>query len=170
MRLWQAFLVILAGLSLILAACDVSNYAFRVDESLQIVAPDARTTVELPVTIRWVDDAAPDEARVDPDDPDAGYYAVFLDRAPLGPGKILADVVKDPELCRQDPDCPSEAMLRDRGVILTADTEVTVEFLPDRRPSRRATAKDPHEVTIVRMRGNERVGEAAWDLSFFVRR
>ena len=50
--------------------------------------------------------------------------------------------------------CPDAAFLARLKVFLTADPEVTLEFLADLRPSKRGISKDPHEVTIVRMRGD----------------
>lgn len=162
----------LAAMALVLSvpACDVSSYAFRVDESIEIVQPRARTTVALPVTVRWTDDEPPAQLRADPLDPRAGYYAVFVDRAPIRPRDDLASLADDARLCRAQRGCPTEALLSDRGVYLTADRRVTLEFLPDLRPTARGGAKDTHEVTVVRMRGDARVGEAAWDQTFFVER
>lgn len=163
-------LAVIAALASTLSACDISAYAFRVDESIEITHPPERSVVELPVTIRWTDDTPPENLRVAPNDPTAEYYGVFVDRSPLGPGRHLSSLADDPEVCEQDPDCPDEVLLRDKGVFLTAEREVTLEFLPDLRPSARAGAKDPHEVVIVRMRGDTRVGEAAFIHSFFVQR
>ena len=44
----------MAALTL-LSACSTKGYAFKVDESIDIISPKARSTVELPVTITWVD-------------------------------------------------------------------------------------------------------------------
>lgn len=159
----------LAAMTL-LSACDTSAYAFRVDERVRIVAPEARSTVTLPVTVRWTDDEPPAEPRVAAEDPEAEYYAVFVDRTPMGPGEPLSSLADEPERCADTPGCPDEGRLRDLGVLLTADTAVTLEFLADLRPSARASSKDPHELTIVRMRGDRRVGEAAFRVNFFVRR
>lgn len=159
--------VAVAGL---LAACDVSAYAFRVDESITITEPEARSVVPLPVTVRWTDETPPADLRVAPADPTAEYYAVFVDRSPLAPGRTLSSLGEDPELCAADPACPDEVRLRDKGVFLTAEPQLVLEFLPDLRPSARASSKDPHEVTIVRMRGDSRVSESAFIHNFFVQR
>lgn len=166
--LWRVVgAVAVAGL---LSACDTSAYAFRVDESIKITHPAPQSVVTLPVTVRWTDATPPANARVDPSDPTAEYYAVFVDRSPLGPQRRLGSLGEDPEACEQDPACPTKAYLRDKGVFLTADAQLKLKFLPDLRASSRASAKDPHEVTIVRMRGDTRINESAFMRSFFVQR
>lgn len=154
----------------LVTACDTSNFAFKIDESIEIVEPKARTTVALPITIRWTDNNKPLVAKVAPRDPIAEYYAVFVDRAPMGPGKTLASLIKGPPPCRPSTGCPTSAQLSDLSVFLTAEPSLSLEFLTDLRSTSRGNQKDPHEVTIVRMRGDKRVGEAAFLQNFFVRR
>lgn len=134
------------GTVLLLGGCSVDGYAFRVDDSINITMPRARSMVELPTRVRWQDSGAPDDLRVDPSDPDASYYGVFVDRAPLRPGQEVTQMA---------------------GMFLTAEPQVTLDVLS---ATTRPSSKDPHEVTIVRMRGNRRVGEAAFRVTFFVRR
>jgi hypothetical protein len=163
---------VLAALALVGMAvgCDTSNYAFKVDKSISIVEPAARADVSLPVTLRWTDEKPPAAARVAPSDPQAEYYAVFLDRAALAPGKRLISLVEDEDLCRQTSGCPSTQQLSDLRVFLTATPSLLLEFVADRRASKRGDSKDVHEVAIVRMRGDKRMGEAAFLQTFFVKR
>lgn len=163
----------IAGLLALLAlvtACDTSNYAFKIDESIKLVQPRAREEVSLPVTLRWTDAKRPLGGKVAPRDPVAEYYAVFVDRAPMSPGKTLASLIKGPPPCRPSKGCPTSAQLSDLSVFLTAAPALSLEFLTDLRSTSRGNQKDPHEVTIVRMRGDKRVGEAAFLQNFFVRR
>ena len=164
----SAVIGLAAALSVSVAGCDTSQYAFRVDESISFEAPKARSDVELPVTIRWTDDKPPADIRAEPSDPDASYYAVFVDRSPIGPGASLKSQAEDPEVCETDPKCPDEVFLNERGIFLTAEPVLQLEFLADGRPNDRE--KDTHEVIIVRMKGTERVGEAAWNQTFYVNR
>lgn len=166
--LWTGGLVLLVAL----AGCSTSGMAFMVDDSIRVTAPEPRSTVSLPVTVRWLDASPPAVTRVAPADPEAEYYAVFVDRAPVRPGASVVDVIDDVDrrTCLAAPQCPDPKVLRDRGVLLTESTEVELEFLRDQRPASRATSKDPHEVAVVRMRGDRRTGEAAFRVSFFVRR
>ena len=155
---------------LLLSACDTSNYAFKVDRSIKIVQPAARADVLLPVTVRWTDSHPPPRLRVATRDPNAEYYAVFMDRTALGPGKRLSSLLDDKNVCHPSDGCPTTAQLRDLRVYLTAIPSLTIEFVADRRASRRGDSKDVHEVAVVRMRGDKRVGEAAFLQTFFVKR
>lgn len=159
-------LLVVTGL---LGACDTSEYAFKVDKSIEIVQPKARTEVSLPVQVRWTDARPPSSPRVDLDDAAAEYYAVFLDQSPMGPGKSLESLLDDRDPCRPGQQCPNAEQLSALRIFLVADPRVTLEFVADRRPSR-GDGKDTHEVAIVRMRGNRRVGESAFLQTFFVRR
>ncbi len=157
-----------AAAGLTLTACDTSQYAFRVDESIDIEQPPAREDVELPVTIRWTDTDVPPASEIDRSDAGARFYAVFVDRAPIRPGATLASLADDSEQCSGQVLCPDDVALRDKGVYLTATPAVVLEFLSDRRVNDRN--KDQHEITIVRMEGDERRGEAAWSRTFYVLR
>lgn len=156
-----------------LVACDTSNYAFKVDNSIEIVEPSARADVSVPVTIRWTDERPPADAKVAPADADAEYYAIFLDQAPMGPGKDLESLLdRGPRGTRCIPrqPCPTTEQLATLGVHLAAETTMLLEFVADLRPSDRGDSKDKHEVIIVRMRGDRRVGESAFLQTFFVTR
>lgn len=166
MRRVGVLLVLLA----VTSACDTSNMAFKVDKSIEILSPKPRTDVDLPVTIRWEDRKPPANPRVDPEDPKAEYYAIFLDESPLGPGKPLSSLLPEEVQCDPAEGCPNEQQLADEGVYLTAEPAISLDFIPDLRPTSRGNMKDVHDVTIVRMRGDERVGEAAFRQTFFVRR
>lgn len=152
------------------AACDTSNFAFKVDKSIEILSPKPRTDVPLPVTIAWKDSDPPANPRVDITDPKAEYYAVFVDDAPIKAGKPLSDLLDEDVDCVLADGCPTPEQLADEGVYLTAETSITLEFVPDLRTTSRGNTKDVHDVTIVRMRGDERVGEAAFRQTFFVDR
>jgi len=157
-------------LSVAAVACDTSNYAFKVDESIKIAAPTARSEVSLPVMIRWTDSKPFSAPRVAPQDPTAEYYGVFVDNSPLAPGKRLESLVPGDTPCEISQGCPSEKQLSDARAFLTAKQSVLLEFIADLRPTSRGNTKDTHEVTIVRMRGDKRVGEAAFRQTFFVQR
>lgn len=152
------------------AACDTSNFAFKIDNSIQILAPKARTDVALPLTFAWKDTDPPANPRVDLKDPTAEYYGVFVDNAPIKAGKPLSSLLDEDVSCELSEGCPTGEQLGDEGVYLTARTTITIDFIPDLRPTSRGNTKDVHDVTIVRMRGDERVGEAAFRQTFFVDR
>lgn len=152
------------------AGCDTSNFAFKIDKSIEVVAPQARQEVSLPLTIRWTDSKPPTTLKLAPRDSDAGYYGVFLDAAPLGPGKTLRSLLPKSTVCDAAQGCPTADQLAEVGAYLTAKPELVLEFVADLRPTSRGESKDTHEVTIVRMRGDKRVAETAFRQTFFVRR
>lgn len=151
-----AVLVVTALVLAVLPGCGVSDLNFVQDDRLSIVAPEDRAKVELPVTVRW---------KVEDFD---GSYAVFVDRAPVPPGRSLEWLARDDELCETTPDCPSTEWFHARQVYPTTDTELTLEKLPElTRDERRVF----HEVTVVLIDENgERVGESAVTVEFEVER
>jgi hypothetical protein len=135
-------------------ACGVQGLSFVQDGRVKIVAPGDRAEVRLPVTVRWTSR-----------DFD-GTYAVFVDRAPVPPGRTLAWLARDDELCDQTPDCPNAAWFRDRDVYATSTAEVTIDDLPDLTDGER---RDFHEASIVLIdREGRRVGESAFTVEFQV--
>ncbi len=170
MRRRLAAPAVACALGLVLASCNTSQFAFKVDKTITFVSPRARATTGLPTTVRWVDDKPPANLVVDPNDPNAEYYGIFVDRAPLKPGGTILSLVDEGDSCRLTPRCPDAAFLARLKAYFTATPKLTVEFLSDLRPSKRGGTKDPHDVTIIRMRGDRRLGEAAFTRTFFVDR
>ena len=126
-------MLVLLVLTSATAACVPDGLAFRVDERVTITAPDDDEEVTLPLTIDW-----------DVEDFD-GSFAVFVDRAPIGPGDELPESLP-------------------AGVFATGDTEVALEALPS------GSADDErHTATIVLIGADgRRVGESAFDVTFRV--
>jgi hypothetical protein len=135
-------------------SCGVQGLNFVQDDRVTIVAPRDRAEVRLPVTLRW--------SSRDFD----GTYAVFVDRAPVPPGRTLAWIARDDELCRQTPGCPDAAWLGDRDVYATSSTELTIDDLPDLTEGER---RDFHEASVILLDDEgRRVGEAAFTVEFQV--
>jgi hypothetical protein len=142
-----------------LSGCAVSGLAFREDERVDIVTPEDRAEVALPVTISWT-------SEVEAGGGEGPYYAVFVDRSPIRPGQSLRALADDS--CNSTPGCPDIAYLRDRHVHVTEETSVTLEVVP-RRSGQRTGAEDRHEATIVLIDAEgRRVGEAAYTVEFTV--
>jgi hypothetical protein len=145
--------------------CASQGLAFVQDHRVEIVAPPSHQTVKLPVTIRWRvtgfrvtghDGHAAD---------DAGYFAVFVDRAPVPPGKPLSWVAHDDHLCLATQGCPDASYLADRGVYSTTQTFLTLPQLPNQHAYRN---HEQHEVTVVLMDSTgHRIGESAFYVDFF---
>lgn len=157
-----------AAAGLILSACTLQG-AFVEDGRVEIVHPADRAEVELPVTLDWeVGDftvAGPDGTATD----DRGYFGIFIDRAPMPPGKDLASLAEGDLTCERNPKCPNKAWFAERGVFFTTDTSFTIENLIDTRPDERPDAPDRHEVMIVLLNGrSERIGETGFTVAFQV--
>ena len=152
-------LAVAALLTLPLASCGVSGLAFVQDERLSITAPDDRAKVELPVTVRWT---------VEDFDVKTGSFAVFVDRAPLPPGKTLDWVARGDEVCAATPGCPDADYLAAHDTYRTRKTAFTIDQLPELD---RDEQHDFHEVTVVLLDGDgTRIGESAFSVEFEVDR
>lgn len=127
--------------------------------------------VALPLTVRW---QLEDFQVTGPDGRsrrDAGYFGVYLDRAPQPPEKRQTWLVRDDETCRRLPTrCETEAFLADRHIHSTSEMSFVVERLP--QPATTAQRRrEFHEVTIVLLDGEgRRIGESAFIRQFEVDR
>ena len=149
-----------AALALItaLSGCTVSGLAFQEDHRVRIVSPEDRAEVGLPVTIRWTTEDLESDGR--------SYFAVFVDRAPIAPGESLRSLADDS--CNRTKGCPDLEYFRDRYVLVTDTTSVTLDAVPN-RGGQRTSAKNRHEATIVLIDADgHRIGEAAYTVEFTV--
>jgi hypothetical protein len=153
-----------------LTACVPQGLAFRVDDRLTFITPEDRATVSLPVVIDW---EIRDFEVVDPGTPadggDAGYFAVFVDRAPMPPNESLRWLARKDTSCRPDDGCPDEEYLNARGVWTTTETELVLEQLP--RTTDREDRKERHRAVVVLLDAQgRRIGESAFEITFDVER
>jgi hypothetical protein len=155
---WRAVVAAVTSLASLAPAggCSLSGLNFREDDRVDIVRPEDRQEVTLPVTIEWT---------VRDFD---GSFAVFVDRAPPPPGRTVAWLFRNDDGCVAASGCPDAAYLRSRGIHLTEATQVVVEGVPrlagdDVRERHRAT------VVLLDERG-ERSGESAFSVEFEVER
>ena len=156
-----------AALAFLTSACGVSNLAFFVDNRLHFVAPKPRAMVSLPVTISWrmadFDVVPPGTLPVSSR---SGYFAVFVDRAPIRPGQTVAAVAD--RRCRRTPGCVNAGYLADRGVYTTTEDFVTLRQVSNLNSYQ---SVQTHEVTVVILdSAGKRIGESAWYLDFRMRR
>lgn len=149
-----------------LVACtDYSRLAFRQDRRLAFTTPQSYELVEMPVTLSWTiedfrivkpDSGLPQES--------AGYFAIFVDRAPVKPGRALQDVADQDESCKREPKCPDARYLAERGVYTTAKTTFELQTVPALDSNETVQL---HEATVVLLdSGGHRIGEAAWHIPF----
>jgi hypothetical protein len=157
-----------------LSGCVAQGLAFRIDDRLTFTSPEDRSTVTLPVVVDWdIRDfriAAPGS----PPRADAGYFAVFVDRAPMPPGEHLRWIFRNDEDCRSIDGCPDEEYLRSNAIYTTTDTRIVLEQIP-RPPSRDDEDEDEeperHSVTVVLLDGSgKRIGESAFQVEFDLER
>lgn len=150
------------------AACGVSGLQFQTDDRLAWVTED-RSTVTLPIVLEW---DAPGYEITGPDgnsDPDAGYFAVFLDRSPQGRNAAIESLAEDDDDCIDLPGCPDRQWYADNDVwIVEKATSLTI---PDLALPRDTDAREFHDFTVVLLDGTgRRQGESALRLRLEVDR
>lgn len=162
-----AALIMLFGL---LPSCGFQGLTFRQDERLEITRPDDRAKVTLPVAVTWrvrdFDVTGRDGERRS----DAGYFGVYVDRAPQPPGRTQAWLVKDDPNCRGSIRCATRDYLAQLSVFTTTRQRFTISRVsaPTSNAPRR---REFHDATIVLLNGRgERIGESAFTVQFEVDR
>jgi hypothetical protein len=153
----------LAAASLALVpACGVSGLSFVQDDRVDIVRPEDRSTVDLPLRIDWsVEDFAVGRGK--------GSFGVFVDRTPQPSGKTQAWLFRGDPSCRGTGArlCSTAAFLGQRNVFRTTRSDFTIEQV--NRLSGAQAGRQFHEATIVLLdEDGERVGEGAWSVQFEV--
>lgn len=157
---WRAAAAGLVG-AVVVSGCDWSTMAFVQDQRVQIITPADRSTVALPVTIRWQVHGFRITGKTGDTSQDAGYFAVFVDRPPMPPGKSLQWLAEQDDSCG-DSACGSVENLSD--VYATSDTTLKVTRLSADSTSR---AVERHEAVIVLLDGTgRRISESAFYVRF----
>lgn len=156
--MWAAIWMVVAILA---TGCDISNMEFVEDTRVRVVEPETRSTVTLPVTVRWEVTEFEVTGRDGQSSPDAGYFAVFVDRHPIPPGKTLEWYVQQDESCGDSP-CGTVENLSD--IYTTEKTELELSRLP---AIDRGRAVEQHEAVVVLLDGTgARIGESAFAVRF----
>ncbi|HWC33599.1 MAG TPA: hypothetical protein VG650_02115 [Mycobacteriales bacterium] len=169
-RIRAGALPVLAAAVLLSGCTDLSQLQFRVDHDVKFVAPPSRAKLRLPVTLRWQVSgfrvAAPGS---EPPSTHAGYFALFVDRAPIRPGQTLAAVAGNDPSCVASAGCPDAQYLRDRQVYSTTKLSFTLRqvfALSDNNDNWQL-----HDVTIVLLdTSGHRIGEHAYYRDFKLKR
>lgn len=150
-----------AGALMVVSGCDVASMAFFRDERVRVIEPADRSTVSLPVTLRWEADGFAVTGRDGRRAEDAGYFAVFVDRPPIPPGRTLEWFVRQDESCGGEP-CGSVKALSD--VYTTKRTSLEVARLPAVSGNGDI---ERHEAVVVLLDGTgARIGESAFYVRF----
>lgn len=137
---------------------------FRIDDRLEFLSPASRETVQQPMTVTWsMRDFTLAPPGSGPASDDTGYFAVFVDRAPVKPGKTLAEVAKDDEPnCAVDAECLA-AYLKSARVYTTTQTSIDLPRIPNDPNALEDT--ELHSITVILMdTEGRRIGESAWEL------
>jgi hypothetical protein len=159
----------MAGIAvMLLAGCSLHGLSFVQDKRLTILAPAQRSTVTLPVTLRWkirdfhITGPTP-TAR-----PNSGYFALFVDRAPVPGGEPISSVAHGDPGCRTADGCPNAAYFTAHDVYLTAQTRYVLTQLPNLTQPHQA---ERHTITIVLLDGiGHRVSESGWSVTVTLHR
>lgn len=166
--------IFLGGLlALAAAGCGIAHpqdLNFTVDKRLQFRSPPARALVTTPVTVRWTMTGFREEPEGSaPARPDAGYFAVFVDRAPIRPGQTMRAVAAGDQVCLHERGCPDAAYLAARQIYTTTATSLTLQQITPL--SGNVQRVQYHSVTVVLMdTTGHRIGESAWELDLRMRR
>ncbi|GAA5112298.1 hypothetical protein [Haloechinothrix salitolerans] len=156
---------VIAATGLLLSACNLDNMQFTQDHRVRIVEPEDRSTVTLPVTVRWEVDGFEVTGKDGKRSDKAGYFAVFVDREPIPPGKTLEWYANQESSCGSSA-CGSVDNLAD--IYTTKKTKIRLKRLPatDERDD-----VERHEVTVILLDGTgARISESAFYVRFNYRR
>jgi len=153
--------------TLSLSGCGLTHLQdlnFRVDKRLHFVAPEARSTVHRPFTVSWtMSDFRIAAKGSEPPTRDAGYFAVFVDRSPIKPGKTMRSLTSNDQACQVDPKCPDRAYLEGINVYETTATSLRLSQVSNVRGDKETLQH--HYITVVLMdTAGHRIGERAWEL------
>jgi hypothetical protein len=132
---------------------------------VSITSPRQDSVIELPVAARWraahLETAEPGQVS-----PGQVYFAVFVDRPPLGPGQSLLSLVER-ECAAAGHGCANRAYFEQRNVYVTGGSSLDISNVPLIATHRKGARL--HTLTVVLMNhDNRRVGESQWQRSFRV--
>jgi hypothetical protein len=156
---------LLALAAVILAGCDLPRMNFVRDDRLEITSPADRSVADFPVTVSWSVDGFDIASPGDEPRDGSGYFAVFLNRSPIGPSESIFDIGEEDPACRADPACPDETYLNQRDVYPAWSTEVVLDAF-----SVLGADQQYHTVWVVLLDSSgRRIGESQWRVNFDVR-
>jgi len=145
-------------------SCIAHGLAFVRSTQVEIVSPQSHSLVRTPVTVRWRVHGFRVTGHDGRSSPNAGYFGVFVDRAPVPPGKPLSWVAHGDRQCEHTRGCPDRTYFADHDTYATTNTSFTLHALPDQTAYH---GHELHEVTIVLLDGRgDRIGENAWYIDF----
>lgn len=143
-----------------LAGCAVSGLSFVTDDRVDLLLPEDRSTVTLPLTIAWeAEDVTLGEG--------AGSFGVVIDRTPPPPGETLAWLFRGDDVCGDD-GCPDPTYRAQRGVHQTTQTGLVLDEVVTQG---QRSDDELHEATVFLLDADgRRQGEGSWSVQFRVDR
>jgi hypothetical protein len=160
-----------AALTAGLAGCATSlnGLEFHNDNRLKITSPHENDKVASPFTLRWTmrdfTVAAAGEGSVNTD---TGYFAIFIDHAPVKPGQTLNAVNKNTPSCNHTMLCTTKSYLAREQVYTTTRDQLRIDSVADIVGNNESTQY--HTATVVLMDTDaRRISESAWSVEFRMR-
>ena len=145
---------------------DLEPMLFVKDDRLQFTAPEDYALVELPLRLEWEMEEFEvlDRGQTPAPTEDAGYFAVFVDRAPVKPGETLEAVANGDPVCEDNPGCVDRAYLKAAGVYTTREPSLTLRLVKALSSREKIQL---HQATVVLLDSEgRRIGEHAWFRQF----
>ena len=157
--------VLLAALPL--SGCGLTHLQdlnFRVDKRLHFTTPKDRSTQSRPLTVSWtMSDFRIAPKGSEPPSRGAGYFAVFVDKTPIKPGKTMKSLASNDQACKVDPKCPDRNYLEGLGVYETTATTITLKQISNVRGDKEHLQHHYIDVVLMDTAGH-RIGESSWEL------
>ncbi|HUC04563.1 MAG TPA: hypothetical protein VL961_04140 [Acidimicrobiales bacterium] len=154
----------LGALTLLCTSCGLfrtTGLDLTTDNRLTFVSPPARALVHTPLTVRWhMSDFAPGgRGGAGP----GGYFALFVDQAPIRPGQSMKAVAAGDAYCLHTPGCPDRTYLAQHQIYTTTSTSVTLPSVANLPADNDAVQLHTFVVVLMDPSGH-RIGESAWEL------
>jgi hypothetical protein len=141
--------------SAVMSACGMRDPGAS---AITITAPGAMAGAATPLTVRWRSSITP-----------SGGFAVFVDRAPMRPGRDLRSIVRreNDKACLQRPACPDATWLGARGIYVVDGRAVTI---PTVEVPADGKGGGVHKVSVVALgRSARRTDDAGATVEFVLR-
>lgn len=166
----RAVLAVAAAVSFLLAAtgCATSLHGleFHNDNRMKILEPRQNELVSNPITLSWtMKDFTVAGPGAGPVADGTGYFAVFVDRAPVKPGQTLAAVAKHTPSCQNTTLCTTKSYLATEQVYTTTKDAITLPPIADLLNNNESTQYHTATVILLNTAG-ERISESAWSVEF----
>ncbi|HWC36378.1 MAG TPA: hypothetical protein VG650_16340 [Mycobacteriales bacterium] len=147
-------------------ATSLHGLEFHNDKRLKITFPHENELVTTPFTLRWtMRDFTVAEPGKGPVNDSTGYFAIFVDRSPIKPGRTLAAINQSSPSCERSTLCTTKAYLAREQVYTTTANQLTLHSVADILSNKLSTQFHTATVVLLNTAG-ERFSESAWTIEF----